>query len=294
MESNLPEPTFYANRRKSNIKKAQIEYNKMTSMPTLERPIRYPVCTTSSVATARSSFHDLIHSNLNALVPNIGLAVHTKQYTITQLADWTKTSTEYGKYLFKDYQEKCDRQFTILLQIASQQAQSNCFNIANVTQLPNDILTKIKEYLLPESHVDLLLNKYPNIEKDFLILKSKHLNKLQALVYENYYMPFYYSTDNDAKNKLSCLTPLFGLIRNTFKNKSHSISQIMQVLKEYKNAKPRTLECHTFFQTKTLILLKLIVYLIYHKNKKQVKPVKPVKPVNPVKPIKIKKTKTPK
>jgi|DEB19_MinimDraft_2_1074335.scaffolds.fasta_scaffold07684_1 hypothetical protein len=240
-------------------------FKQLSPYPNQITPIRYPMAS-YTISRYNSTIHDLIYTNMLAIVPNIDIGIHKGTYSSQDLAEWIRLTKEYYGNLHQTFQSKCDYQLAKLNRIENQKNKCASLNIARLDKLPSDIILHIREYLLPESRIDELLATYPDFDEDLQRLTVKSLRKLYINgIYNPYFLHFTSSGLN--RNRIKCIRPALHL-NMTFKNKFFCANEMKRVFESYRNAVPVTPEDYIFFQKKALKILQTIVYFTYHQPRK--------------------------
>ena len=214
---------------------------------------------------AQCTMNDLLITNMTALVPNIDIGIHKNIYSENDLAKWIQITKMYFNNLNILVQKKCDKEMQKLKAIEELKIKTQVLDINKLDRLPEDIIRYIYEFLTPASRIDILLCKYPNYISALQRLTNNHLKiYLRSGIYENYIRPLYSYTSPE-RHRVKCLQKEIRIMVS-FTNKKNYTDQIQMVFDEYKQAIPRTLEDHFYFQSRALRLLQSIIYIGYYKG----------------------------
>jgi hypothetical protein len=280
---------------KKRIPMTEYLFNKLKEYPIPKEAIRYPKVTTTdgtfyNSSTAPTQIHDVIIANTGSLVPNIDIG-YQMSIDKNDLIDWINKTKEYMEAVNRDFQQKCDAKLSKLIKIEEQKEKSKVLNMDLVNKLPEDMIRHIYQYLLPETKIQLMKARYPNLDANIMKLKSVVLKKMSDNICRRYYNPV---IDTMYKyNRIRCLPYAFHM-RFSFTNKKTCINNINKLIGTYKSAVAHTPSDYRYFQKKTM---KIIQSLIYAARTKGVldKPYAPeLEPTIPVKTKKarVKKPKT--
>ena len=236
-----------------------------------------------------SQIHDIITVNLTSLVPNIHIG-YQMSIPGDDLIEWIKKTQEYANNLNKEFQEKCEKKMQQLINIEEQKSKCRVLNMDYFNRLPEDILIHIHGYLMPETRIEIIKSRYPNLHTNLMKLKVPQIKQLLESIRINHYTPVLHNLYK--KNRARCLPKGFYM-RFGFQNKQTAIYTIIKLLGSYEAAIAHTQGDYRYFQNKSLQILKTMIYVA---KKKRVldSPYAPEleKPINPL-PITIKKkTKT--
>jgi hypothetical protein len=239
-------------------------WNQEKNQPIFNKPNRYPIDESQQFVRG-GTYHELITVNLMSLVPNIDMGYHNNM-NYQDMVEWIDKAETYSYRIHHYFQMQCLKQHTRLTQIEEHRVRSQALNVTIVEKLPDDIIRIIHDFLLPETKIELLLARYPMYQTYLRNrLNTKQLTQLQIIIFDRFY-----NTINC--NQLLCiLNPnqerLFKS-RPTYKNKILTMTNIGRLLEVLRTAKPNTQENHRYFQTSSLKLVKLMIYLGYHCKKR--------------------------
>jgi len=236
-------------------------HNKLLTYPIFNKPQHYPE-SISRHSSYNRCYHELIVSNLESLIPNIDMG-YREGLTELELLEWIRLAKEYSHKIHIRFVEECTNELTRLERTIQQKTKCAELDMNNITKLPDDIIRHIYDYLLPETKIDFLLEKRSDW-KEILTkkLSVKQFKTLLSILYERYYSHIEYT-------KLVCIYDVNRVTcaRIRYNNKPQALLEIERLLTKFRNAKPNTQENHRYFQTKSLHMLKLLIYLGYHYKK---------------------------
>jgi hypothetical protein len=241
-------------------------YKDITLFPIPKEPIRYPKIEdqpeTLNIYRYTSTIHDLIYTNMKALIPNIEMGYYYEHST-NDIELWIKTTKTYMDLLNRNMQKKCDIQQKKLNYLREQEAKSEKLSIEKLNQLPEDIINTIYQYLLPETKTKLLIVRYPEIKKALEKITSENLKKYLNHV-NNTYMQKIFQYNNKYPDRFTCIkkTPTFYL---SFSKKEDGVKQITTLFDTLQKAIPKTPEYNRYFQDYAYQLLRSMIYIGYYK-----------------------------
>jgi len=229
-------------------------YNTIESYPKPCQPIRYPPRSSSDNTT----FHDLILSNLNALVPNVDMALHSG-YDQEEIQLWIQKIYCYVNELHVNFRNKCDLQLTKLNAIKEQEIKCQNLDMKRVDRLPDDLIRYIHEFLLPETRIQMLIEKYPLFMQNLNRITCVNLKKYLACIDKKYVIAAmsYFSKCPD---RHTCIVDFQGFSK-TFTKKEVGLKQLSNVFDALRNAIPKKPGYHRFFQKKALRFLLSLIYI---------------------------------
>lgn len=211
----------------------------------------------------RTTFEDVIHLNLHELIPNVYLGLH-QNYSGEEIENWAEMCKSYGNKLNDEFQYQCNQRIQQIQQIEQQKIRSSKFSTENIKYLPEDIQQEIQSYLMPETRLLLLQDKYSNIKKDMKKWKVEHLKKFLKDVICNIYEPKCY------ENYMKKCLPRSVIIYKTCTNKNQYIEEIFKLFDLFKTAVPKNYNQYQFYWKTALRLFMSILYV----HKTVVKPEK--------------------
>jgi len=229
-------------------------YNTIESYPKPCQPIRYP----PRSSTDNTTFHDLILSNLNALVPNVDMALHSG-YDQEEIQLWIQKIYCYVNELHVNFRNKCDLQLTKLNAIKEQEIKCQNLDMKRVDRLPDDLIRYIHEFLLPETRIQMLIEKYPLFMQNLNRITCVNLKKYLACIDKKYVIAAmsYFSKCPD---RHTCIVDFQGFSK-TFTKKEVGLKQLSNVFDALRNAIPKKPGYHRFFQKKALRFLLSLIYI---------------------------------
>jgi len=277
-------PHTHQNRR-TYEKRLQRLFNTIKQFPTLETPITYPksyIQPTPENRYPRANFHDIIYTNLTAMVPNIDVGYHSGK-SPEEMMLHIELCKSYINSLTKDYMSKCNAQLDKIYETESKKNIIKNFDITRVDNLPDELKNIIFEYLLPETKIDYFLAKHPDYEANLVsLLNVKKTRLFRKEIYDKYYTSDIFGYHSKRRR---CI-PEDSMMARNLTRKDQFVGDINRLFMTFKNAVPITQEDHTFFKTRALKILKIMIYFGR-------KPVKPPKAPKPEKAPKTKATRKP-
>jgi hypothetical protein len=233
-------------------------YDMIHNYPKASLPIRYP----KSSSKFGTTFHDLISANINELVPNIDMAIHSG-YQHNDIENWVKKTIEYVNALNTSIQNKCDTQMTKLNLIKQHEIRSKELDMKRVDNLPDDLIRYIHEFLLPETRIQLLLTRYPTYLLSLNKITCFNLKKYLGCVYKHYVKhPLCYNPKFPERH--TCIQNYPGF-RLNFTKKEDGINQLIQIFNALQTAIPKTPQFRRYYQKKTLKFLQSLIFISIHK-----------------------------
>ena len=218
------------------------------------------------IVQRRTNFEDLIHLNLNEIVPNVYLGIH-KGHSNIEIEHWAKKCKEYGDKLNGEFQNRCNKKIEQIRQIEEHKIRSDKFKFEKVKELPEDVQGMIQSFLLPETRVQLLEMKHKNIRKEMKKWKVDQLKNFLKTVVCDVYEP----RSNESYMK-QCL-PSSVTIYKSCTNKEQFIIEIFKLFDHFKKAIPKDYDKYHYFWKNALYMLMSILYV----HKKVVKTEQPKK-----------------
>jgi len=277
MQSEEPtnQPTIKLPIKKRPLSAEQL-YKSLVTYPITKEVNRYPRQTDTTIQPA---FHILLKTNLDLLVPNVDIG-YQMNMEHDRMFDWILTAKEYVNKLNEEFQQKCDRRTQKILAIEEQKQRSKTFKMEPMDRLPEDIIRYIYDFLLPETRIQILRARYPNLDANIMKLNVPMLKGLLKNIQNKYYHPM---MNNAYKNnRHRCLPPgfyiTFGYVR-----KDITMDKINKFIGTCETAVAHSPSDYRYFQNKTLRLLKALVYVAKRKQvldkayAPELEPVKPVK-----------------
>jgi hypothetical protein len=246
---------------KKRIPVTEYLFNKLQKYPIPKEAIRYPKVTTTdgtfyNSSTAPTQIHDVINANTGSLVPNIDIG-YQMSIDKNDLIDWINKTKEYMEAVNRDFQKKCEIKLSKLIKIEEQKEKSKVLNMDLVNKLPEDIIRHIYQYLLPETKIQLMKARYPNLGTNIMKLKNTELKKMSDNICRRYYNPVIETMYK--YNRTRCL-PISFHMKFSFTNKKTCIYNIDKLIGTYESAIPHTPSDHRYFQKKTLKIIQSLIY----------------------------------
>jgi hypothetical protein len=237
-------------------------HNQLMEFPIFNKPERHPI-DTSQPFVRGGTFHDLITVNLMSLVPNIDIGCNANK-TPEDMKQWITLARIYSAQINDEFQRQCDKQEAHLRLIENQKTRCQDLTMTDINKyLPDDVINTIYEFLLPETKIQFFLAKYPLYDTTLQNnLNTNQLKRLLRISRDQFYMGI---PPNLRKNVTRDYTLYGGL--NQHVNKTTTATVMTTLFNTLRNAQPNTPENHCYFQTKSLKLLKLMIYLGYHYKK---------------------------
>lgn len=237
-------------------------HNELLEYPIFNEPNRNPIDTTQPFVRG-GTYHDLITVNLMSLVPNTDIGYHAEK-TPDEMIRWITLARNYSRELNDEFQKQCDAQLKNLMEIENQKTRCQDLTMDSINKyLPDDVIRIIYDFLLPETKIQYFLAKYPLYQTIVTNkLNTKQLNRLLRVSYDRFYMVI-------SPKRRQCLTNFYTLYRGLTRyiNKTTTTSALNTLFNTLRTAQPNTPENHRYFQTMTLKLLKIMIYLGYHYKK---------------------------
>lgn len=261
--------------KKRPISSEQI-YSTLVKYPITKEVCRYPKQTDKTIQPA---FHLLLQTNLDLLVPNIDIG-YQMNMEHNQMFDWILTAKEYVNKLNEDFQQRCDRRTQKIIAVEQRNQRSKTFNMQSMDKLPEDIIRYIHNFLLPETRIQLLRARYPNLDANVMKLKVPMLKVLLRNIETKIYTPMMNSLYKYNRNK--CL-PTGFYITFGYNYKNDCMNKINKFIGTCETAVAHTPQDYRYFQKKALKILKKLVYVAKTKNvldepyAPELEPVKPIK-----------------
>lgn len=260
-----------------NAMNIQNVYTEIEKCPIPKEVIRY-VKPPNSDYRYKSTFHDIIHANLTALVPNIELGYHYN-HTTEDIEKWIDNTEEYASLLYQNVISKCAAQKQKLEKMKTHEQRTRELDINKLLRLPEDMIRCIYEFLMPETRITLLVTRYPTYAKSLEKLTSDNLKKYLKDILQKYIFGPVFEYNPAFPDRKSCCitntsTPSFYV---SFSKKSDGVSQITNLFNTINNPIPKTPECYRYYKTYALKLLISMIYVSHYKpslrkNPKQPKP----------------------
>lgn len=231
-------------------------FNEFNSFPIS----KFPVLNNPYNTSRRTTIDDIIQCNLNSIMPNVDIGLFQNTLNYDEILQWIETSKKYMNTIHQEYIQKCILQEAKLHNIIAQKKQCELLDINRVCQLPDDIIRIIYSYVLPETKIVFLLEKYPN---KYGLLKLLSVYSLKTF-YKNVIYPNYFSYHSFRHKNVyyrKYLLPDFNNIRVNPRNKTEYIEEIDHLLQNFRNPLPYSNEIYHFFQLRAYRLLKSIIYV---------------------------------
>jgi hypothetical protein len=228
--------------------------------PIPKEPIRYPRNTdlTETNYAYKSTFHDLIHINMRALVPNIEMGYYYNHPT-QEIEEWIKKTKDYIDLLRRNIKKKCDVQMCKLIRLRQLEQRTKDLDVARFDKLPEDIIRYIHEFLMPETKITLLLARYPIYPKTLEKITSENLKKYLHHI-NGTYRQTVFEYDLRQPDRRSCITNIKPFYLS-YSKKQDAIKQITELFDTIRNAIPKTQEFHRYYQNYALRLLQSMIYV---------------------------------
>jgi len=154
----------------------QNTYNEIAGYPIPTEPIRY-VRAPDGDYRYKSTFHDLIYTNLTAIVPNIEMGYY-KGHTTEEIEEWIKITKTYVHALYRTINRKCNAQARKLEYMKQQAERASKLDTEKLQNLPEDIIRYIYGFLLPETRMTLYIARYPTYALTLERLTSTNLKNI--------------------------------------------------------------------------------------------------------------------
>lgn len=202
----------------------------------------------------RTTFDDLIYLNLKELVPNMYLGLH-KNHSTDDIKRWTELTKTYGNKLNEQLQNYCNEKLNQVQQIEENTKRTTKFDYKKVKELPCDIQEQIHSYLMPQTRLIILEEKYKNIKEDMKKWKVEHLKQFLKNVICDVYEPKCYEPYT-----LKCLPDRVTIYKSQT-NKKQFIDEIFKLYNLFKKAVPKSYEKYQYFWNTALKLFTSIMYV---------------------------------
>ncbi len=230
-------------------------YNEIMNYPFPDHLITYrPYNPNSNRINRRTTFDDLIYLNLKELVPNVYLGMH-KNHDNEEIKRWIQLTKMYGNKLNEQLQYYCNEKLNQVQQIEENTKRTAKFNYKKVKELPCDIQEQIYSYLMPETRLIILEEKYKNIKENMKKWKVEHLKQFLKNVICDVYEPKCYEP-----YMIKCL-PDRVTIYKSHTNKKQFIDEIFKLYNLFKTAVPKNYEKYQYFWNTALKLFTSIMYV---------------------------------
>ena len=234
-------------------------YNEIANYPLPDHIITYRPYN-GTYRTRRTTFDDLVYLNLKELVPNIYLGLHLNHST-EDIKKWSQLTKTYGNKLNEQLQSYCNDKLMQIEQIEENTKRTNRFDYKKVKELPTDIQQKIQSYLMPQTRLIILEDKYKDIKEDMKKWKVEHLKNFLSKVVCDVYEPKCYEPYT-----LKCL-PERVTIYKSCTNKKQYIDEIFKLYSLFKKAIPKDYNKYQYFWNTALKMFTSILYVHKHVTK---------------------------
>ena len=251
-------------------------YKSLVTYPITKEVNRYPRQTDTTIQPA---FHILLKTNLDLLVPNVDIGYQMNMEN-DRMFEWILTAKEYVNKLNEDFQKICDKRTQKILAIEERNHRSKTFNMQSMDKLPEDIIRYIHDFLLPETRIQILRARYPNLDANIMKLNVPMLKGLLKNIQNKCYHPMMNNLYKN--NRLRCL-PAGFYMTFSYVRKDITMEKINKFIGTCETAVAHTPQDYRYFQKKALKLMRALVYVA---KRKQVldKPYAPeLEPAKPVK-----------
>jgi hypothetical protein len=202
------------------------------------------------------SIHDIIHQNINILVPDI-TTQYSNDVSPQKLDSWIKLSKLYMRSIYDEFMKKCLEEENRLAYILRNKQRTEEFNILRSETIPEDIVGVIYSYLPYKTRCFLLLQKHPisKITENLYKLSATMLRGLTLSIYEKYFVKIYNITDSDVRTSITVN------YKRTYKNKDQSVTLIMDLLQQLFLVKPKSLSLIYILNEMSFRLLRTLIYV---------------------------------
>jgi hypothetical protein len=234
-------------------------YKSLVTYPITKEINRYPKQTDKTIQPA---FHALLQTNLELLVPNIDIG-YQMDMEQDRMFEWIITASEYVNKLNEEFQERCNKKTQKIIAVEQHKERSKTFNMQTMDKLPEDIIRYIHDFLMPETRIQLLRARYPNLDSNIMKLKVPVLKGLLKNIQTKIYIPMINSFYKN--NRHRCLPPGF-YITFGYIHKTDSINKINKFIGTCENSVPHSPSDYRYFQRKALRLLRALIYVAKRKN----------------------------
>ena len=228
-------------------------YDKIAKYPLPDHIITYRPYN-SRIGSKRTSFDDLIYLNLKELIPNVRLGLYHKHNT-EDIKQWIQMTKSYGDKVNEQFQEYCNEKLLQVEQIERVNQQTSRFDHTQVKKLPLDIQERIQSYLMPETRIIILEDKYKTLRTDMKKWKVDQLKIFLKNVVCDVYEPKCY--ENYTMKSL----PDRETIYKSCTNKDQYIREIFKLYDLFKKVVPKSDEKYCYYWGNALKLLTSILYV---------------------------------
>ena len=242
-------------------------YDEIAKFPLPDHVITYRPYVQSNTGyrtSRRTSFDDLVYLNLKELVPNIYLGLHLNHST-EDIKKWSQLTKTYGNKLNEQLQSYCNDKIMQIEQIEENTKRTNKFDYAKVKELPLDIQQNVQSYLMPQTRLIILEEKYKNIKEDMKKWKVEHLKNFLSKVVCDVYEPKCYEPYT-----LKCLPERLTIYKSCT-NKKQYIDEIFKLYSLFKKAVPKDYNKYQYFWNTALKMFTSILYVHKHVTIKETK-----------------------
>jgi hypothetical protein len=235
-------------------------FQELQNYPIPIDPIRYPRVTDLAETNFayKSTFHDLIHINMRALVPNIEMGYY-HNHSNQEIEEWIKKTKDYIDLMRRNIKKKCDVEMCKLIRLRQLEQRTKDLDMARLDKLPEDIIRYIHGFLMPETRTTLLLSRYPTYAKNLEKITSENLKKYLHHINDTYRQKVF-EYDLRQPERRSCITNIKPFYVS-YSKKQDAIKQIVDLFDTIRNAIPKTQEFHRYYQNYALRLLQSMIYV---------------------------------
>ena len=228
-------------------------YEKIEKYPLPDHTITYKPYI-RGIVQKRTNFEDLIHLNLNEIVPNVYLGIY-KGHSNMEIEDWAEKCKEYGNKLNEEFQKQCNKKIEQIRQIEEQKIRSNKLELEKVKELPEEVQSNIQSFLVPETRLQLLELKHKNIRKEMKKWKVDQLKNFLKNVICDVYEP------RSSENYMKQCLPARVTIYKSCTNKEQYIIEIFKLFDHFKKAVPKDYDKYHYFWKNALYMFMSILYV---------------------------------
>jgi hypothetical protein len=177
--------------------------------------------------------------------------------------DWIVIAKEYVNKLNEEFQQRCDKKTQKIIDIEQHKERTKTFDMQTMDKLPEDIIRYIHDFLMPETRIQLLRARYPNLDSNIMKLKVPVLKGFLRNIETKIYTPMMNKLYK--YNRHRCLPKGF-YIRFGYSHKPEFINKINKFIGTCENAVAHSPSDYRYFQKKALRLLRSLIYVAKRKQ----------------------------
>ena len=234
-------------------------YKSLVTYPITKEVNRFPKQTEKTIDPP---FHLLLQTNLDLLVPNIDVG-YQMDMERDRMFEWIITAKEYVNKLNEEFQQRCNKKTQKIIDVEQHKERTKTFDMKTMDRLPEDIIRYIHDFLMPETRIQLLRARYPNLDANIMKLKVPILKGLLKNIETKIYTPMMNTLYK--YNRHRCLPKGF-YIRFGYLHKPDCMNKINKFIGTCETAVAHSPSDYRYFQRKALRMLKALVYLAKRKQ----------------------------